>query len=368
MSDTSIEKSKDESEVTENKSNLATTQIAGSVLQTTFAQWSLIIFLIFGGCCSNVFTLEALVNRHANGSGQLLTFIQFLFVSIQGYIRFLDPVNSDAKRLYLAKSKVPLKEWALPVFLFFAVSMLNNLAVWGHSISVPVHIIIRSGGTVTTMLAGYFFAGKRYQLVQVFSVLILTAGVILATLDNSPKDNTPVREGDGTFGLGVFFLFTAAVMSSIMGLVSENIYKKYGKHWEENLFYTHAMSLPFFFPFIPDIIKQFKGITETSAMMNIPYTPFRIPEAFFYLFLNAFTQFVCVRGVNNLAGNASALTVSIVLNVRKFVSLLLSIYLFGTQLSQGTIIGTLLVFVGASLYSYSSSGSKPSVPPEKKQK
>lgn len=36
--------------------------VASSVAQVTFAQWSLILALIFGGCCSNVFTLEAIVS------------------------------------------------------------------------------------------------------------------------------------------------------------------------------------------------------------------------------------------------------------------------------------------------------------------
>jgi UDP-xylose/UDP-N-acetylglucosamine transporter B4 len=341
--------------------------VTKSILQTTTAHWAFILLLIFGGCCSNVFMLEALVNRHSNGSGQLLTFIQFLFVSLQGFYHFLDIKNSNIKRLFLAKPKVPLKKWALPVSLFFAVSMLNNLAVWGYSISVPAHIIIRSGGTVTTMIAGYLVAGKRYKLLQVFSVLILTAGVILATLDNSPKDNKPTREGDGTFSLGVTFLFIAAVLSSIMGLVCEKVYKEYGKHWEENLFYTHFMSLPLFIPFLPEIFIQLRGIANSSPRISIPFTSWTTSEALLYLILNAFTQYICVRGVNNLAGHASALTVSIVLNVRKFCSLLLSIYLFGNELSGGTIVGTLLVSIGASLYSYSN--SRPTrVDPEKKTK
>lgn len=329
--------------------------ITKPILQTTAGHWALILLLIFGGCCSNVFMLEVLVNRHASGSGQLLTFIQFIFVSLQGFYHFLDIKNSNIKRLFLAKPKVPLRKWALPVSLFFGVSMLNNLAVWGYSISVPAHIIIRSGGTVTTMIAGYLVAGKRYKLLQVLSVLILTAGVILATLDNSPKDNKPTREGDGTFSLGVTFLFIAAVLSSIMGLVCERIYNEYGKHWEENLFYTHFMSLPLFIPFLPEIFTQLKGIANSSPRVSIPFTSWTTSEALFYLLLNAVTQYICVRGVNNLAGHASALTVSIVLNVRKFFSLLLSIYLFGNKLTSGTIIGTLLVSIGASLYSYSNS-------------
>lgn len=245
-------------------------------------------------------------------------------------------------------------------------SVLNNY-VWKYKISVPVHIIFRSGGTVTTMIAG-FAVGKRYKAQQVWAVMILTAGVIIATLSNSPSKHEENAASTSDFVMGVTLLFVAAVLGSIMGLMSETVYKQYGKHWRENLFYTHALSLPFFFPFASDIFTQMNIILKSEPKISVPIYLFHVEvsQALLYLLANGLTQYVCVRGVNNLAGNSSALTVSIVLNIRKFVSLLLSIYLFGNSLSLGTVIGTVLVFLGASLYSYN--GSRPTVSSEKKEK
>ena len=48
--------------------------------------------------------------------------------------------------------------------MFFAVNLLNNFA-FGYDISVPVHIILRSGGSMMTMLVGHIW-GKRYTGVQ----------------------------------------------------------------------------------------------------------------------------------------------------------------------------------------------------------
>jgi dolichyl-phosphate-mannose-protein mannosyltransferase len=56
--------------------------------------------------------------------------------------------------------------------------MLNNWA-FAFNISVPVHIILRSFGSVTTMAAGWF-RGKRYTRLQVFSVAGLTLGVMVS--------------------------------------------------------------------------------------------------------------------------------------------------------------------------------------------
>jgi dolichyl-phosphate-mannose-protein mannosyltransferase len=62
--------------------------------------------------------------------------------------------------------------------MFYAVNMLNNWA-FAFNISVPVHIILRSFGSVTTMAAGWL-RGKHYTRLQVVSVLILTLGVMVS--------------------------------------------------------------------------------------------------------------------------------------------------------------------------------------------
>ena len=61
--------------------------------------------------------------------------------------------------------------------------MLNNFA-FTFDISVPVHIILRSGGSVTTMLVGWVW-GRKYTRMQIFSVAMLTTGVILAAMSDA---------------------------------------------------------------------------------------------------------------------------------------------------------------------------------------
>ena len=62
--------------------------------------------------------------------------------------------------------------------MFALVNILNNWAFAFH-ISVPVHIILRSFGSVTTMLVGWL-CGKRYSALQVVSVAVLTVGVVVS--------------------------------------------------------------------------------------------------------------------------------------------------------------------------------------------
>ena len=88
-----------------------------------------------------------------------------------------------------------------------------------------------------------------------------------------------------------------------------------------------------------------------SSVMQQGLEKIRIPSQLFYLLLNVLTQYACIRGVNLLAAASSALTVTIVLNIRKLVSLLLSIWLFGNRLAFGTLVGACIVFFAGGLYS-----------------
>jgi hypothetical protein len=62
--------------------------------------------------------------------------------------------------------------------------------------------------------------------------------------------------------------------------------------------------------------------------------------------------------VNQLSAVSSAVTVAVVLNVRKFASLLLSVVIFGSRLSKEAQIGAVLVTVGASWYAFETRGLK----------
>jgi drug/metabolite transporter (DMT)-like permease len=114
------------------------------------------------------------------GSGTLLTFVQFAFVTATGLPSQFDPTRPP---FFLKPNQVPIRRWLVNIVLFFSVNVLNNHA-FSYDISVPVHIILRSGGSITTMLAGSLY-GKKYSRIQVIAVLLLTVGVITAAWSDS---------------------------------------------------------------------------------------------------------------------------------------------------------------------------------------
>lgn len=308
---------------------------------------------------------------------------------------YISQFDSSRPPFFIAPNKVPIRRWLINIVLFFSINVLNNHA-FGYDISVPVHIILRSGGSITTMIAGSLW-GKRYSRIQIAAVLLLTVGVITAAWSDAQskachdalirsfgqpltwaqgKTTEEADEPTSTFGTGLIILFVAQVLSAIMGLYTEETYKEYGGHWKENLFYSHLLSLPLFLPFSASLYRQFVRLLNSPSLTlpayaeqlalttNFPDTvrnnlkQLYIPSQLVFLALNVLTQYACIRGVNLLAAASSALTVTIVLNIRKLVSLLLSIWLFGNRLASGTLVGAIVVFSAGALYSLDSGGRK----------
>jgi hypothetical protein len=168
---------------------------------------------------------------------------------------------------------------------------------------------------------------------------------------------------DSSFELGLLVLLVAQMLSSYMGIYVQDTYAQYGNHWDENLFYTHIFSIPLFLPLRGMLAGQYTQLLDSSPT-QIPYqvasslpqilleTIARIPTAMFHLALNSVTQLACITGVNLLGSRSSAVTVTIVLNIRKLVSFMLSIWIFGNPLSGMMVLGAVLVFGAGAMYGW----------------
>lgn len=106
--------------------------------------------LIFGGCCSNLYSLEVMV-KSLPKSGNLITFAQISVVALEGLLSNITFTNGIPG---LRPRIVPLKNWLVMVSMFLTVSILNNYAL-GFNISMPLHIVFRSGSLMVSMLIGY---------------------------------------------------------------------------------------------------------------------------------------------------------------------------------------------------------------------
>lgn len=166
-----------------------------------------------------------------------------------------------------------------------------------------------------------------------------------------------------SFGAGLLVLLVAQLLSAYMGAYVEDMYRDHGKDWQANLFYSHLLSVPLFAGFAPILREQFTRL-QASEPFRVPLTiasalpPFLLntltstSQHVIYLTANAITQLLCITGVNILSANTSAVTVTIVLNIRKLVSFLLSIWLFGNQMGGTMKVGAAMVFGAGALYGW----------------
>lgn len=301
------------------------------------------------------------------------------------------------------------------------------------------------------MIIGYWYNGRRYSRMQIFSVILLTLGVVAAALADAKAQGKAISLSSGgdegkstlTFVTGFTILALAMLLSAFQGVYADRLYATHGNtHWREALLYSHMLSLPFFLPTYTQLSSQFRAfmsspsmladfypaaggtlpqdvvtgnalknatmavshhiaaslssaITPSSMAVAAAATPSltahsgnllaqtstsftnilsastdamqhnflttilnKTPSKIFYLIINALTQYICIRGVYLLAAKSSSLTVTIVLNIRKLVSLLLSIYIFGNSLAAGVLIGAGFVFLGGALYGVGSARAK----------
>ncbi|WFD23284.1 golgi uridine diphosphate-N- acetylglucosamine transporter [Malassezia equina] len=322
--------------------------------------FGLILLLIFGGCCSNALALE-LTTRQLPASGTLLTLAQFVATTLIALLCELEwrsmygwPV------LWLRRPGVPLRRWLIQVVLYFITSILNNEAFAFH-IPMSVHIVFRSGGMLVNMVLGYTVSGKRYSLLQLASVMLVTVGVIVATLSAAmpSASGPPSRHPMGDYMTGVALLSLALITSGCMGLFQEQTYAKYGReHWHEALFYSHLFSLPLFVLQSGALRQQIAHANQTprewiGMCKSCQVLGFFIPSYYIKLALNVLTQLLCINGVNRLTSRVSSLSVSLILVVRKAVSLLISVVLLNHQTgSMGLWSGAAAVLVGTLGYSY----------------
>jgi len=218
----------------------------------------------------------------------------------------------------------------------------------------------------------------RYTVPEITGALLVTIGVILSTFAaNNDKEFEEKKNGVDSISqqtIGIIILVVAMIISCFLGLYQQITYTKYGKHWQEGLFYTHLLALPCFLFFWSDIQSQFKVYAKSSSfdiistlqkilpsstssyLSWLPIPP--IPHLFLFLFMNMCTQYLCISGVHKLSSLASFVTLNLILSVRKFLSLLISVLWFKNSFGFEAMLGATCVLVGTLLYSMGNSNEK----------
>lgn len=187
--------------------------------------------------------------------------------------------------------------------------------------------------------------------------MAITVGIILCTLASAS-----VEKKDAALSLeetqkhyqewiiGITMLIIALIASSYLAVLQERMYTKYGKHPREAMFYIHAMSLPIFAFMGNDIYNYAIKFTYSHSFAFLGYNT-GIPYLWMKLLGACIGQWLCILFVYRLNSEVDSLTVTLVVTIRKFLSLLISIFWFGNVFTIQHWIGAALVFGGTIVFS-----------------
>lgn len=224
---------------------------------------------------------------------------------------------------------------------------------------MPLLMIFRSGSLMANMIMGIIILSKSYDFWKYFSVVLITIGICICTIVSGMNLNlsNAKKANENNYGFGLMFWWSIGILmmtislfvSARMGLYQETLYKKNGKHPDEALFYTHLLPLPGFLPLLRNITFH-TAIAFKSAPVFIPIFELHIPCQVLYLIGNMITQYLCIRSVYVLTTECSSLTVTLCVTLRKFASLIFSIFYFKNPFTSFHWFGTLFVFVGTVIF------------------
>ncbi|KAJ1530483.1 hypothetical protein ONE63_005382 [Megalurothrips usitatus] len=308
---------------------------------------------VFIGCGINVVFLELLVKEDP-GSGNLVTFTSFFFIALIGFV--------VTAKFGTVKPKIGLKDYFILVVMFFASSVCNNYA-FNFNIPMPLHMIFRAGSLIANMVMGIIILKKKYTLSKYLSVAMISLGIVICTIVSSqevkstvppPKDGSaviPTTPYEDLFWwtLGIILLTVALFISARMGIYQEVLFARYGKHSQEALLYTHLMPLPMFL-LLGGNIYDHLSFAFKSEPYDVPILGIALPIVVLYLIGNVVSQYLCISSVYRLTTECSSLTVTLVLTLRKFSSLVFSLVYFKNPFTIYHWLGTLLVFLGTLIF------------------
>ncbi|KAK0399890.1 hypothetical protein QR680_003260 [Steinernema hermaphroditum] len=292
------------------------------------------------GCTGCMAAVESL-SKGSSRTMDLMTFATFLFISIHGII--------FTARFFTVRNKIPIVSYLPIVVIFFLVSTANNHAL-SYNVPIPLVIMIRSGGLVSNLLIGKLWLRHSYSRQKLFSVAIVTIGIILFTFESISTDNINGSTHGMTVqkqGIGITLLIGALLFSSFLGHYQQRLYVKYGKGGDrEAMFYVHFLSLPGFLALWPSISTGLQDTMLTAPMHSL----IPVPLAAFKLILIIIFQWICIKNVYKLTSVTDSLNVTLVTTLRKFLSLSLSVIFFDNRFTLLHGLAFMLVTLGTFLY------------------
>lgn len=334
------------------------------------------VAMVFGGCMSAIISMEYVLKGDPK-AGNLITLTEIVMVLIQSLPGRLWPAGHAPRRL--KPLVAPLASHLHFAVLWVSMSVLANYA-FAYKISVPIFTLIRSCNMIATVALGWLFFGQRYSWQQLGCIFAVSVGIFLASMGeaktikaasaaagactNCGLASPAVVEGEaggaerdefGTWLIGIAMLAFVQTLQGCLGHVQAGFYKRFGNLASKNdlcdeyLFTSHVVAVLPFFALREDIAAAARSaLASDSVALPLPW---QLPSRVIWLLINSASQSICLKGVFRTSSSVSALTLTIILSVRKFLSVLVSIFWFDNPWSPWHSAATVFIFGGAFAYS-----------------
>lgn len=327
--------------------------------------------LIIAGGCGSAAVLE-LLNREDPGCAHLVTFCQFASSVVTSF-------SVD----HFRRRRLSLVRHAEFVALNFAAQYLANLSLdWG--VPLPVFFLVRNGNLLANMLVAAVLLKKRFTARQIGAVVVVTLGIVAATLFRPAKEvgatgggatgtvepamlwassNISLQSAASTavewlvwaaaqpFVIGVLMLVASLFAQAVCSARQELVFQEVGRCQAEVMFFQNALAMPLFVPQVPQF--WVRGLSWVGRSSDMAFgTPF-----FALLAFNMVASFACKRAAFVMIGASSSLACAVTVNVYRTLALLISVLAFNAPPypGLGMWLGMLLVFAGSAEYMVASS-------------
>lgn len=239
--------------------------------------------------------------------------------------------------LLLAQGKslsggVPLKEQAVVAAGCFGAHTLGLTSL--RYIPFPLQVVCKSCKSVPVMIGESLLAKKQHSLEKKIQVILLCIGVVTFTLAKGSSKGDSALSAETLYGLVLVVL--ALICDGIYGPYQNIISKEYK---------PSALNLMFNLNFGEGLIAIAYTLIEGSAGTALAFITKHSVE-----FIPLLVQFSVAMAVGNLflfklQADFGALTVTITTTVRKMVSVIFSVVLFGHVLLPAQWIAAGIVFL-----------------------
>ncbi|CAI5446741.1 unnamed protein product [Caenorhabditis angaria] len=259
--------------------------------------------------------------------GWTLTFIQFLIYSGCGY--------GESQVWHNTRRMIPLRIYMIIAFFTVATMGLSNSSV--AYLNYPTQVIFKCCKLIPVMIGGVLIQGKRYGLLDIASVVLMSAGIVMFTLADNKV--SPIFDSRG------YIMISGALLAdAVIGNIQEKNMKKYGGSSNEVVLYSYGIGSIFIFFYI---------LISGEIFESIPFLWTHFNEVFWNCVIFSLLGYLGVNVVLTHIKVFGALLAVTVTTLRKALTIILSFILFSKPFTLDYLWAGLIVLLAIYLNLYS---------------